>query len=99
MLINIDTEVITPQVMTIVAWLKDELSSPNTTVREYEVDGNHCITVRRKIYRVIVARTYYQAQQHILKKGYKPEECAVTLCNSNDEFEVPTSDAIVEVII
>jgi hypothetical protein len=98
-LLNIEPEVITPEVMTIIAWLKNALSGPTTTVREYEVDGNHCITIRRKVYRVIVARTYYQAQQHILKKQYKPEECSVTLCNSDDEFEVPTIDAIVEVII
>jgi hypothetical protein len=98
MIIDIDPAVITPEAMTIIAWLKDTLSKPGTTVVEVGGDDEpHAIyATKSSTYRHIVAPTYWAAVRYIDSKGYDRRNCTISLCDPEAHEAAKSVDVVVE---
>lgn len=99
MIIKIDPSLVTPEVMTKVAWLKDSIR--DASVFERIENDEHCITAepqKAAATRVIIAKTMYQGllyrQQHNLDEDTTP----VLLCYDEDVNFVHGSEVLVHVV-
>jgi hypothetical protein len=99
MLIKIDPLLVTPEVMTKIAWLKDSIR--NASVLEcIDDNGEHCITAepeKKPVTSIIIAKSMYQGllyrQEHKLDEDTTP----VLLCYDDDVTFVHGSEVLVHV--
>ena len=99
MIISIDSSLVTPEVMTKVAWLKDSIR--NASVYERINDfGEHSITAepaKKTVTSIIIAKSMHQGllyrQEHELDEDTTP----VLLCYDDDVTFVHGSEVLVHV--
>ena len=99
MLIKIDPSLVTPEVMTKIAWLKDSIR--NASVFERIENNEHCITAEPQktvATSIIIAKSMYQGllyrQEHKLDEYTTP----VLLCYDEDVNFVHGSEVLVHVV-